>query len=408
MLISTARSQVMEPDGYINLNPGSCSPVQKPVFEELIQHLTHQSSDPTDFIWATAPKLIEKGRNALAAFLECGPEHLILCTNASHGINSILQTFPWQTGDEILTTDQEYHHYQMLFKTVAELRGVTFIKVQLPLINSAQVSEIDYNDSILKLFREKKTAATRAIFFSHITSPVGQRLPAKELCAWAKKEQLISVVDGAHGPGQIRVSLKDINPDFYIANLHKWMMNPAGCAFLYAAPEVRRKFKPLIIMAGYGALAEGKDRINAIGAPVWNYAHEYHGTANLTPMSVLWKTIEEFEAIGIGQIEAAWKEHRADLVDRLQSLNLDIISPMNPDLGSCMVSVRIPVPGSKIDCIRARHVFRHAHKLELAFPTLENGCCLLRVSAAWFATKEQFDYLISILKNFDWHTLAVR
>ena len=406
MLISDARNQIMEPEGFINLNPGSCSPVQKQVFEELVHHLSLQSKDPTDFIWSASTTYIEKGRTALGTFLRCDPKDLILCINASQGINTIVQTYSWQKGDEIITTDQEYHHYQMLFSTLVDRHGVKIIKVTLPLMGAKNSSYQEYADSILKLFREKKSGSTRAVFFSHITSPVGQRLPAKELCHWARREGVLSIVDGAHGPGHIKVAIDDIAPDFYIANLHKWVMNPAGCAFVYAAPSVRYKFKPLIIMAGYGALADGKDRLNAIGAPIWTYAHEYLGTTNLTPITVLWKTIEEYTKIGAEQIEWAWKENRALLVGQLQSLGFEIISPANPDSGSCMVASKLPVPGSRIDTIKARHVFRCQHKLELAFPTLEDGSSLMRVSAAWFAKPEQFDHLISVLKHFDWRPLS--
>jgi len=405
MLISDARGQVMEPDGIINLNPGSCSPVQKQVFAEQVRNLSLQSSDPTEFIWSTSAELIKKSRATLGTLLQCDPSNLLLCTNASHGINSVLQTYPWQTGDEIITTDQEYHHYQMLFQTLVKRNGVKLTKVQLPLLGKTNISPKEYNGVVLKLFSEKKSPSTKAIFFSHITSPVGQRLPAKELCAWAKKENILSVIDGAHGPGHIPVSLADIDPDFYIANLHKWIMNPAGCAFLYAATPVRYKFKPLMIMAGYGALAKGEDSQSSFGTPAWTYAHEYLGTANLTPMTVLWKTIEEFNLIGIDQIERAWKANRSDLIARLESLKLDIVSPGDPDLGSCMVAVRIPVSGGIIDTVKARYLFRSQHKVELSFPTLEDGSSLMRVSAAWFATAKQFDYLVRILDKFDWNQL---
>ena len=405
MLISDAKSQVMEPEGFINLNPGSCSPVQKEVYAELIRQLTQQCQDPTEFIFSKSFALIEKGRTALGAFLNCDPKDLVLCTNASHGINSILQTYDWKAGDEILTTDQEYHHYQMLFKTLVDRHGIKIVKVNLPLVGRTFISTSDYNDSVLDLFRSKKTLGTKAIFFSHITSPIGQRLPAKELCSWAKTESLMSIVDGAHGPGHIPVNIDDMKPDFYIANLHKWVMNPAGCAFLYAAPAVRFKFKPLIVMAGYGVLAEGRDRLNALGTPIWAYAHEYLGTTNVTPMTVLWKTLEEFQKIGVRAIETAWKENRAKLVTLLESLKFEIVSPANPDSGSCLIAAKIPVPGSKIDTIRARNQFRSQHKIELAFPTLEDGTSLIRISAAWFANEKQFDYLASVLKEFDWQQL---
>jgi selenocysteine lyase/cysteine desulfurase len=122
-------------------------------------------------------------------------------------------------------------------------------------------------------------------------------------------------------------------------------------------------------------------------------------------MTVLWKTIEEYQKIGIQAIESAWKENRALLVTLLQALKFDIISPADPDSGSCMIAARIPVPGSKIDTMKARHLFRDRHKIEVAFPSLDDGTSLIRVSAAWFASENQFDYLATVLKKFEWEPL---
>jgi selenocysteine lyase/cysteine desulfurase len=50
-------------------------------------------------------------------------------------------------------------------------------------------------------------------------------------------------VDGAHALGSLPLNLNDLNASFYVANAHKWLANPKGCAFLWVRKDcqVRRR-----------------------------------------------------------------------------------------------------------------------------------------------------------------------
>lgn len=41
------------------------------------------------------------------------------------------------------------------------------------------------------------------------------------------------LVDAAHNIGQLPVSLRTVEPDFWISNCHKWLLAHRGCAVLY-------------------------------------------------------------------------------------------------------------------------------------------------------------------------------
>ena len=53
------------------------------------------------------------------------------------------------------------------------------------------------------------------LFLDHITSPSAVKLPVKKLVGLCRKYNVISVIDGAHAPGQFKLSMKDIGADFY-------------------------------------------------------------------------------------------------------------------------------------------------------------------------------------------------
>jgi isopenicillin-N epimerase len=65
---------------------------------------------------------------------------------------------------------------------------------------------------------------------------------------------LITIVDGAHAPAHVPLSIEKLQPDFYTGACHKWMMAPKGCSFLYAHKSVQHLCDPLIVSWGYKAL----------------------------------------------------------------------------------------------------------------------------------------------------------
>jgi isopenicillin-N epimerase len=44
-------------------------------------------------------------------------------------------------------------------------------------------------------------------------------------------------VDGAHALGSLPLNLNELNASFYVANAHKWLSNPKGCAFLWVRKD---------------------------------------------------------------------------------------------------------------------------------------------------------------------------
>ena len=85
------------------------------------------------------------------------------------------------------------------------------------------------------------------LFLSHITSLTAIILPIEELIARARERGIITVIDGAHTPGQIDLNLGQIAADFYVGNCHKWMMTPKGSRFLHVRREMQSIIEPLIV-----------------------------------------------------------------------------------------------------------------------------------------------------------------
>jgi isopenicillin-N epimerase len=77
-------------------------------------------------------------------------------------------------------------------------------------------------------------------------------MPVKLICKKAHQAGIMTVIDGAHAPGQIPLDLRTIGPDFYLGNCHKWMQSAKGAGFLYARRELQPLLDPLVISWGWG------------------------------------------------------------------------------------------------------------------------------------------------------------
>jgi isopenicillin-N epimerase len=77
-------------------------------------------------------------------------------------------------------------------------------------------------------------------------------LPVAEICKLAAEKGILTVIDGAHAPGQIPIDMETIGADFYFGNAHKWMCSPKGAGFLFTRPERQHLIEPLVVGWGWG------------------------------------------------------------------------------------------------------------------------------------------------------------
>jgi isopenicillin-N epimerase len=86
---------------------------------------------------------------------------------------------------------------------------------------------------------------------SHVTSPTALVLPVAEVCEAARRAGVLSIVDGAHVPGQLPLDLATVGADVYAGNCHKWLCAPKGAGFLWSRPEHQEWIEPLVISWGH-------------------------------------------------------------------------------------------------------------------------------------------------------------
>ncbi|MBN1265336.1 MAG: aminotransferase class V-fold PLP-dependent enzyme [Anaerolineales bacterium] len=226
------------------LNHGSFGAVPREVFAVYQQWQRTLENQPVRLLGRKLPSELRAVKSALGSVLNANPENLLLISNVTFGLNLAARSLNLQSGDEILTTTHEYGACLNTLKYLAHKSGARLVQqpVSMPLKSPEDVIEEIWSGVSPK---------TRLLFLSHITSPTASRFPVAQLCRRANRAGILSIIDGAHAPGQLEIDLAEINADIYMGNCHKWMLSPRGAGFLYAGSAVQAILEPLVVSWGW-------------------------------------------------------------------------------------------------------------------------------------------------------------
>lgn len=236
---------MLDPD-VVFLNHGSFGATPQPVLDVYQQWQRRMERQPVLFLGREIGDHLLAARQALGAFVNAPADDLVFLPNATTAVNVVARSLKLEPGDEVVTTDHEYGACDNAWQFMAQQRGFTVVRQPIPL-------PLTTIEAIVEQLWRGVTPRTKVIFISHITSPTAVTMPVAAICARARAEGILTVIDGAHTIGQIPLDLQAIGADFYTSNGHKWLMCPKGCAFLYARPEQQALIEPLVVGWGWGA-----------------------------------------------------------------------------------------------------------------------------------------------------------
>ncbi len=370
------------------LNHGTFGACPKPIFEDYLRWELELERSPVYFTTQTAIKQLQISKEALAAYIHCQPDDLVLTTNPSYAINIIAKSFPLKPGDEILTTNLEYGAMDRTWKYYCEKSGAHYIQQYIPL-------PITSKEDFIEHFWKGLTPNTKAIFISHITSSTGLILPVKEICERAKNLGLITIVDGAHVPGHIPLNLNELQADIYTGALHKWLLTPKGCSFLYVKKEYQTLFDPLLISWGYKSDKPGKSTF-------LDY-HEAQGTRDISAFFTIPKALQFLEEnnwpLVAQQCRALIKENYAAFCDLVGS---SPICPITDDFLGQMCSI----PIHTADPIGLKQLLFDQYHIEI--PIMQHGTkVFMRISMQAYNTQEDLEKLKTAIIHIQKETTLI-
>lgn len=179
-----------------------------------------------------AREIVRKHINAQHA------HEIIFTTGTTASINlaaSSLGQLLLKEGDEVVISGMEHHSNIVPWQLACERYGAT-LKV-IPITDSGEWDIRSANSLIGQL------ANCRVLAISHVSNTLGTINPVKKLIAQAKKQGIITVVDGAQAIAHRDVDVQDLGCDLYAFSGHK-AYGPTGIGVLYGREELLDRMPP--------------------------------------------------------------------------------------------------------------------------------------------------------------------
>ena len=328
----------------------------------------------------------ERARELLAALLQVSADELAWTQNTSHSMRLATNSLPWKQGDRLAITSAEHIGTMSLTRGVEQFTG-----------NHATVIPVgdgkDYSpDVFLERLDRLLTSDHRLLIISHVTSMDGRRLPVVEATRIARDRGVKVLVDGAQSVGQLLVNVSEIDPEFFVGSLSKWLLGPAGAGYLYVARRQLPEYRPDFMPDPYPKNeSHGGAEIRLSAANRTEI-----GSANRSLRAGAAHAIDTTLRIGLGEIE----RHNRELTDRLRNglrrtSGIEPVTPSVWDLSSAITSVRLP--GCSVAQVqelikRLGHDYRVVVKHQWDFEGM-------RVSVASFNDEEDVERLLEGLEQ---------
>lgn len=376
--MSSLRDEFLLNPEVVFLNHGSFGACPKPVFEKYQAWQLELERQPVEFLGRRFDNLMAEARQQLGTYFNAAPDDLLYVMNATLGLNIVARSLQMklQPGDEILTTDHEYGALNRTWEFISKYTGAKYINHHIPM-------PVTTSEAFVEAFWEGVTPRTKIIFLSHITSPTALIFPVKEICRRAREQGIMTIIDGAHVPGQLPLDLTDLDADVYSGNLHKWLCAPKGAAFLHVRREHHSWIEPLVISHGW--LEDG----------TLISRNEWQGTRDIAAFLAVPDAIAFQQAHDWGSVRAACHQLASDAYQKMRAFTeQEPLSPDSPEWFAQMVALPLP------PCDVAKIKTRLYDEFHVEAPVFEhNGRSIVRASFQAYNTVQDVDILVNAIRT---------
>ena len=248
--------------------------------------------------------------------------------NTTTGIGLIAEGYPWQAGDNVIISAEEYPSNQYPWLNLKD-RGVEVRTVP------SRGNRVDVDD-----IRAAITDRTRVLSVSFVEFASGFRNDLDTLGGLCRENDIFFFVDAIQGLGAFPLDVQKTPIDALAADGHKWLFGPEGAGIAYVRREWVDRLRPL--MVGAHSVRHPFDYAK-IELDLKPHAGRYEGGApNLPGIAALGESLGLILAAGVDNISRRVLTLTDYLCDRANAEGWSVFSSRRPGEASGIVSLTVP------------------------------------------------------------------
>lgn len=368
-------------DQFTNLEAGYYGMMALPVLAEFHRHIDRVNLESSHYARRRYDGDLEAARARVAQLIGAQPSEIAFTRGATEALHCLIAQYNrLRPGDTVLYSDGDYMAMQHTVNWLAERRGVTVARFDLPEPASHEAALAAYDRALSQHPR------TRLLLLTHLNNKSGLILPAKQIVELARARGADVVVDAAHSFGQVDLTLSDLGADFVGLNLHKWLGAPIGAGVMYIKegrlPDIDRM---------YGDETSPATSINS---------RIHTGTANFATYLSVPAALDFHAAVGPAYKAARVRYLRDRWVSQVRATpGIDVLTLDDPGSVAAITSFRIRKGTSRAANQAVVTELLERYRLFTAWRTgLAGGDCV-RVTPALYNAPTDADRLAAALKE---------
>lgn len=270
----------------------------------------------------------DRVRMLIAEMLGARHDQIALTRNTSDGLSSAAAGMTWETGDNIVSIQQEFPANFYPWRTLKERSGVELRLCPL------RDSRIDVEE-----LTELIDGRTKLVTVSAVQYSCGFRIDLESIGRAARRADALFAVDIIQGLGVLPFDLPAQYVDIASGAGYKWLCSPEGCGFFYLNDRARERMHP--VSASWMSVErpwnfDERDQPFRQSALAWE-----NGMCGSALFYGMERSLRLLCGVGAGKI-AAYLEDLTDFMCEILPARYKIVSSRRPGEKSQIVSVRPP------------------------------------------------------------------
>lgn len=389
MDIKGVRADTPECAERVHLNNAGAALMPRPVVRAVEEHFALERRLGGYEAADAESDTIAGAYSAVAKLIGAQPGNIAFAASATAAFAQALTSIPFERGDTILTTRNDYVSNQLQFLSLQQRFGVNVRRAPDTAAGGADVGAIE------RIIRDERP---KAVCITHVPTNTGLVQDVEAIGRLCRQHDVIYLVDACQSVGQIPLDVEAIGCDFLSATSRKFLRGPRGAGFLYASARVLEQGLAPLMLDLRGAEWTAEDRFRLAD-----------DAKRFEPFELAWPAVlgmaeaaRYAEALGIAEIERRVQQLAARLRQALREIPGVLVLDRGAVLsGIVAIAVEGRDPHQLMLALRERRINTHAQSRPSALLDYDakGVAASLRLSPHYYNTEDELDIAVAALRE---------